>query len=93
MKTEQIKELLGEQMNQASQVDVTLNTNGWKIFEKMVDEKVADMNDIDGIKTLKELQANQIAKKKIIKIIEEFKGIRASGIKAKIDLDNLETTK
>ncbi|MBC8489737.1 MAG: hypothetical protein H8D45_27275 [Bacteroidetes bacterium] len=93
MKTEELKESLGQEMQKASSVDVTLNTAGWKIFEKIVEETKKELNQLKGIKTIKELQARQLAEEKIDKMITDFKGIRFTGIKAKQDLDNLESTK
>ncbi len=92
MEIKELKEKLNEQINKAKKVETTLVSDGWKIFEELLEKNKAELKNIYKISTLKELEANKKALRIIEKTISEFKDLVNTGLRAREELDKLDTT-
>ena len=85
------KDELEQVIDKGGIVEVTLKSTGWKIFEKIVEQKKKELKDIYKITTIKELEARKLAIKKIDEALNDFKDIVNQGYQSAKDLDKLRT--
>lgn len=90
MDKEEIVKFNQEKIDVASQVEVCLVSGGWKIFEEIIAKKIAELESIRSINSLKELEANKKAITLIEDAIQRFKSLKDEGQMAYNSLKKLE---
>lgn len=66
---------VSEALSIADQLRETMQSDGWKWIRQIIEDNIKSMNDIDGVKSFKELQAKQYSSKVLKSFLADLDGI------------------
>lgn len=89
MDKESLQELLQKDLNVATKVHSCLKSEGWKIYEKILDRKEKELFIVFLDKPEKELTIERKGLEFLRETVDEFKDLINTAVKSKLDLENL----